>query len=423
MLDFVLCVGSNLFRVYLIYKFIQIFVCETKQSKIKEIVPYIVFCFVNTTLFLIFHLVWVNILCNLIGISILVRLYTKSWKTNLFVTTSIYIINMGCDIFATLMFVNYEDGNPYSQIYATIGVFLIFVCELLIKKIVGGRKNGNNMYNVSLIWVPICSIILLHILMRTNSCTHKGIAIISCGLLSINFLMFYFYSLLLKSFEQKYEAEALRKMVQIYANQLDVILQSEGKIKALRHDMKHHMNELKLMAVRYENKDIQDYIEDMESFIQNPNEIVSSGNVEIDSVLNYILQKAKENLITVKVKVQIPEKLQHSFDINVLVGNLLENAIEAAVKTEEKYLNVEMREKKGVLTIKIENSFIPKLLVKKETGKADFFTTKDSTDHHGIGLQNVKKIIEKYNGIMDVETQGTIFCVKLLLYMMKIGNE
>lgn len=409
MLDFVLCIGSNLFRVYLIYKFIQIFVCETKQSKIKEMVSYIVFYFVNTTLFLMFHLVWVNILCNLIGISILVRLYTKSWKTNLFVTTSIYIINMGCDIFATLMFVNYEDGNSYSQIYATIGVFLIFVCELLIKKIVDGKKNENNMYNVSLIWVPVCSIILLHILIQTKSSTHKGIAITSLGLLSINFLMFYFYSLLLKSFEQKYEAETLRKTVQIYANQLDVILQSEGKIKALRHDLKHHMNELKLMAVRHENKDIQNYIEDMESFIQNPNEMVASGNVEIDSVLNYMLQKAKENLITVKVKVQIPEKLQHSFDINVLVGNLLENAIEAAVKTEEKYLNVEIGVKKGVLTIKIENSFLPELLVKKETGKADFFTTKDATEQHGIGLQNVKKLLKNIMGLWMLKSEMVFF--------------
>ena len=69
--------------------------------------------------------------------------------------------------------------------------------------------------------------------------------------------------------------------------------------------------------------------------------------MEIDSVLNYMLQKAREELETVIVKVMLPEKLKHAFDINVMIGNLLENAIEAARQTEQKYLNVNIALKKG----------------------------------------------------------------------------
>ena len=138
----------------------------------------------------------------------------------------------------------------------------------------------------------------------------------------------------------------LKSQVQIYANQLDVILQSEEKMKALRHDMKHHMNELMLMANRYDIEEIQEYIGHMEDFIRNPNEIVDSGNLEIDSVLNYMLQKAEEELKDVAVNVMLPEKIKHSFDINVLLGNLLENAIDAARQTEKKYLRVDITLKK-----------------------------------------------------------------------------
>ncbi len=104
--------------------------------------------------------------------------------------------------------------------------------------------------------------------------------------------------------------------------------------------MKHHMNEIKLLANQSDMVGIHDYIDQMEMFMHNPKEIVASGNMENDSLLNYMPQKAKEELETVCVKVMLPEDIKHSFDINVLLGNLLENAIEAAKQTDKKYLGV-----------------------------------------------------------------------------------
>ena len=71
------------------------------------------------------------------------------------------------------------------------------------------------------------------------------------------------------------------------------------------------------------------------NFFEKPSEIVSSGNMEVDSVLNYMLQKAKKMQLNTTVKVAIPEDMKHSFDLNIIIGNLLQNAIDAAVETEE----------------------------------------------------------------------------------------
>ena len=209
---------------------------------------------------------------------------------------------------------------------------------------------------------------------------------------------------------RQYETERLKTQFQVYANQLRVILKGEEKIKALRHDMKHHLNELMLLANKHDTAEIQEYIEQMKLFLQNPDEMVASGNLEIDSVLNYILRKAEKKLKTVDIKVMLPEKVQHSFDLNVLLGNLLENAIEASEKTENKYLSVHIALKRGVLKIKRQG----KDIVLK--------TTKPFTDQHGIGLKNVKKIVKKYNGTMSVTTQNGIFCVNLILYMEDLEN-
>ena len=424
MFDVVISATTNLLRIYLIYRFVNIFFDKTVRK--KEQILFVCACFyiANTALFWIFHTMWINIVCNLIGISGIVRLYTKSIKTNIFVTGSIYLINMGCDVAGTMLFIQYEDGQKFDQIYEMVSVFMILSCLLLAEKIITIHRNVELTQNASLIVVPLCSVTIIWFLAYSDVCEEVGIAVVALGLLVINFFMLYLYNQLLLSISQKYEMEMLKNQVQIYANQLDAVFQSEEKVKALRHDMKHHMNELKLLANKYGAMEIQDYIDRMEYFLHNPKEIVSSGNVEIDSVLNYMLQRAKEELETVAVKVILPEAIKHSFDLNVLIGNLLENAIEAARQTETKYLNVYIALQKGVLKIQVDNSFVPEAISKKEErdGSKIFLTTKRRKEQHGIGLKNVKKIAESYNGNMDIQTRGDIFSVKLILYMSKIEN-
>ena len=384
----------------------------------------VVFFVINTVLFWEFHTVWINMICNLMGIGAIVWLYTKSVRTNLFITGTIYLVNCGCDVAATSLFVNYRDEGAYNQIYAVISFFLIFMCELVIEKMITIHKDAEDAQNISLVLMPICSSIVIILLIYTDTCTGIGLTIVSIGLLIANFLMLYLYNLLLHSISQQYEMEMLKTQLQAYANQLNVVLRGEEKIKALRHDIKHHLSELMLLANKHDVAEIQKYIDEMNSFLKNPNEIVSSGNLEIDSVLNFMLQKAEKELKTVDIKVMLPEKVRHSFDINVMLGNLLENAIKAAGKTENKYLSVHIKLKRGILKVKIENSFESSYILRKEQNRKDTIlkTTKPFTKQHGIGLKNVKKIVEKYNGTMAVTAQKGIFCVNLLLYMARMEN-
>lgn len=423
MLDFMICALTNLFRIFLIGRCASIFLGVDVDKKKKHIV-YGCFYVINTVLFWEFHTVWINMICNLMGIGAIVWLYTKSVRTNLFITGTIYLVNCGCDVAATSLFVNYRDGGAYNQIYAVISFFLIFMCELVIEKMITIHKDAEDAQNISLVLMPICSIIVITLLIYTDTCTDIGLTIVSIGLLIANFLMLYLYNLLLHSISQQYEMEMLKTQLQAYANQLNVVLRGEEKIKALRHDIKHHLSELMLLANKHDVAEIQKYIDEMNSFLKNPNEIVASGNLEIDSVLNFMLQKAEKELKTVDIKVMLPEKVRHSFDINVMLGNLLENAIDAAGKTENKYLSVHIKLKRGILKVKIENSFESSCTLCEKQNRKDTIlkTTKPFTEQHGIGLKNVKKIVEKYNGTMAVTAQEGIFCVNLLLYMARMEN-
>ncbi len=417
MMDVIVCASTNLFRIYIIHRFILIFLGDVKQDRKKEFLCASAFFCVNTLSYLLFHAAWLNILCNLLGIGSMVYLHTKSIKINLFITSGIYFINMACDSIAVL-FVEYNHAQNVSLVYAIITVFLILICELFAEKVVNYRKNIDAVESLPLVLVPLSSIGMFLFLSNRREKPDRELVIISLGLMFINFIVFFLYRMLLKAFSQKYENELL---AQIYSNQLDTMLESEARVKNLRHDIKHHLNGLKLLAANNDMHAIRNYLDDMENYIENPDEIVASGNIEIDSVLNFMLQMAKRELRSVDIKVQLPEALVHSFDINIILGNLLENAIEAARQTEEKYLGVTIMLKKEILRIEIENSFNGSLLFQKDEKyhAFSFGTTKENTKKHGMGLNSVRKIVQKYNGIMDVYSKDNRFYIKLMLYRLE----
>ncbi|MCM1186992.1 MAG: GHKL domain-containing protein [Lachnoclostridium sp.] len=417
MTDIIVCAITNLFRIYLISRFIHTFLDGYKNAHygkhIIHMVAYGGFFIINTATYLVFHRVWMNVAGSLLGMLLIVLTYTRSVKMILFVVCSVYIIDTGCETIAILPFVNYQDGVGFNQIYEVIHIFLLLICEVVTERIVSVRHKTQNIRNIPLVLVPICGIVMICVMFYTKSGTKTGFVTVSIGLILMNFFIFYLYNMLSEALSHQYENEMLRQEIQGYANQLNIMLQSEEKVNALKHDMKHHMNELKILAAKGDNIAIEKYIGDMEDFIKNSNEFVYSGNLEIDSVMNYMLRRAKEELCTVNVKVHLPESVNHSFDINVILGNLLENSIEAARQTEEKRLDVNIELKQGVLRVQVENSYQGKL----EKRHQKLLTTKSEKGFHGIGLTNVRKIVEKYNGIMDIYTENNIFGVMLVLYM------
>lgn len=213
--------------------------------------------------------------------------------------------------------------------------------------------------------------------------------------------------------KRQYDNQILKRKLDIYGNQIEVILESEKKLKNIRHDMKHHINEIKILCMQDKKTELLKYLNEMTYFIEDSKQIVSSGNADVDSLLNYMLKNAKDVLKEVNVICKLPEHMHHSFDINIILGNLLENAIEASKKSEEKKLNLNISYSKGILSIFISNSYNGEI---KENEKG-LLTTKQKKNEHGIGLKSVNQIVEKYNGIMSTLYNENMFQVKLLLYI------
>ena len=104
-----------------------------------------------------------------------------------------------------------------------------------------------------------------------------------------------------------------------------------------------------------------------------------------------------------------------TFDIAVILGNLLDNAIEAVANTDERWIDIKLRYTKGCLIIEINNSHDGKL--KKIDGR--FISRKTDKKNHGIGLKSVETALKNYDGVMQISYDSIKFTVKALLYLCK----
>ena len=413
MFNIIICMFSNLFRISIIRRFMYVFIEKVKVRKPIEIVAYSLFFLINTGLYLGFHNPIINFMCNLIGIMLITFMYTNQWYENLFLTVTIYILNMICDIVVTFIFVDYKIGKEFNQIYFLISVMMLLICELVIENVLKYKRKTIGIKGIPLVIIPLLSICIFWILLFSRFTLELKLILISLAIFIINFLNFNFYNIHFDALKRQYDNQILKRKLDIYGNQIEVILESEKKLKNIRHDMKHHINEIKILCMQAKKTELLKYLNEMTYFIEDSKQIVSSGNADVDSLLNYMLKNAKDVLKEVNVICKLPEHMHHSFDINIILGNLLENAIEASKKSEEKKLNLNISYSKGILSIFISNSYNGEI---KENEKG-LLTTKQKKNEHGIGLKSVNQIVEKYNGIMSTLYNENMFQVKLLLYI------
>ncbi len=420
MLDVITALITNLFRILIIKKFISIFFTKETENKGKEKFIYFLFYFITTAVYLAFHFPPANIVINLLMIYLTVQMiYEGEQIKKILISLLIYGINMACDVFSIYSFSNYIVGNDYNEIAAYITVLMINICEFIIEKFVI-KKRGQDFtpphWNI-LILIPVVSIAMLICLLMNNLNHQKILILVSAGILFINMLIFYLYNALLDTYVKLEENSLYERKIACYANQVDVLMQSEKKINSLRHDMKHHLNELLIMATgRQSKQDIAEYIQNMQMFMENKKEFSCSGNMEIDSILNYMLYKAQESLKEIEYKISIPKEIGIlSFDLNIIFGNLLENAILAADSSNRKWLSVFVHFDKGMLFINIQNSYNGTLNKRNEI----YLTTKTDKTNHGIGLQNVKRVVKKYDGSIEISDKDNIFDIKIVLYIVR----
>nr|WP_288899138.1 GHKL domain-containing protein [uncultured Blautia sp.] len=412
---------ANALRFYALKYFVGIFV-QKEESKWNHVfILYIIGWAWTSVISLIFFSPAMNILSNIASLFLIFLPYRIKKTKKCLAVFVIYVINALVDSIVILSLTKYMPGQPVNQVYECITSFILLLIAIIIQRTTKSEQEITlpTLNMIALLMVPVISTVYIYYLVIT---VHeiKGIVIFAAlALLFINILIFYLYHSLLKFYSARMNEQVFKQMLEVYSYQLDIARESEERVKALRHDIKHHIIELSAMAKKNNNDDMIKYLSGMKDFMLNPKEYSTTGNQEIDGVLNYMLQKANKTLNQVDVQINIPEDLYfNNFNICVILGNLVDNAVREASKSKEKLLTIKMQIKQEVLLIFIENSYSGKILEKKN----GLQTTQTELAIHGIGLENVKKVVLANGGEIKTDYTSDRFCVQVLLYMSQIKN-
>lgn len=217
---------------------------------------------------------------------------------------------------------------------------------------------------------------------------------------------------LVKSSQKALENQVLRDQVSSYEREIMLQNKNMEALRSFRHDMKRHFAEISVLASTGEIEQIKNYVSAMENNLVESRRLGDSGNTALDTVLNYMLQRAVDKKIQLNVKVVVPSDLKLSaYDMNIIFGNLLENAIEAQKDVKNPSIDLEINYLMDSLVVEISNRCLQKVIFKGGLP----VTTKQSVREHGYGLKNVKKVLDKYISTLDFECSDERFTVKILM--------
>ncbi len=215
-----------------------------------------------------------------------------------------------------------------------------------------------------------------------------------------------------KHFVEEQQVKAMKKRLEEAEN-------FYGSIRKVRHEMKNHMANIKGLAGAGEYGEIEKYVQRMDDTMQELEYKYVTGNAVTDVIINDKCRRAEKAGIRFDADFRYGGEIP-VFDLGIILNNLLDNAIEACEKLEagKRFIRLTMKRKKQFLLLDVENSFDGIIPMKK--GGSLPVTTKQSAipeiiTEHGIGLENVRDMAERYFGGVSIKVKGDVFHVTVML--------
>lgn len=407
----------NMLSIYIDVRMLKLFLPVRVKESLITMPVYIGVWLVNWLIFYFFNTPNLTTCSMIIGLLVVavVIFYGNFWKKVL----AVIVINASGIIAENIVWklsIIFLASAGSAAVGGLCSVILKFLIILVIERCVSLDRYAKltKAGYINIILVSVGSVILSEVITLyhyTNDLTMICLSIICM----INVSTYYMYEKIAEAWEDRLKNAEMEQQIRMYANQFDIIGQSCQNIKSLRHDMKNHMA---LISIYLQNKQYEKacaYVETLGECLKSEKEYVKTGNIEIDSILNYKLENVEKKFgYKPDVQIDVPEQsFMSGFDLNVLLSNLLDNAVEAISKVENKFLSIRIRFSRGILYISIYNTFSGKLC--ERAGR--LVSTKSNTKNHGIGLENVRKIVEKFEGTMKIEHDDELFKIDIILFL------
>lgn len=184
------------------------------------------------------------------------------------------------------------------------------------------------------------------------------------------------------------------------------------KMRGWRHDYHNHIQAMQASMALGKYEEVESYLRQLNDDLTSVDTVLKTGRVMVDAILNGKVSMAAQKGIPVNAKARLPEDLHMSdVDLCIVIGNLLDNAIEENLKLEEgsRFLRIYIGRKNTFLYIAVTNA----AGAKREKHGRIFLSSKGAM--HGFGLSRVEGVAKKYGGSFSADSEDGGFTAEVLI--------
>jgi len=418
-LNFVIDIIASIFAVFAIEKFMRVFFEKRKTSFFSFVSSCFLYIIVMAGISLVINIPIVNLFCNIALLFLITLNYNSSVLRKLSAVFIVYAFMFISDVLVVSIS-GYFDYSPlehikYEPLLGTVIIPLMLYLEATLAQNFKNVKRNNpvsGVYWISSVAIPIISMFLMILIgIATNlSRLIEVFAVIAIFL--INVLAFYLHDSLSMAYADKLKNKLTEQEKEYYYNQCELMRESTEDLKAFKHDIQNHLSATNNYIKNGNPDEASDYLVKLIGEVAFNSIYSDSGNTAFDSIINYKLRNAKEKGITLEVDIAVPAKVGiEVIDVVTIIGNLLDNAINAVEKASDKRIVLKIDFNKGRLIINTENTF------NGEVDYEDGEVVSKKGKGHGYGLKNIRKSADKYNGYLEIDYNDKWFFVDVLLYV------
>lgn len=250
---------------------------------------------------------------------------------------------------------------------------------------------------------------------------NKLLVWLAIGALLVIVAVFMIYELFIRE-EMKYVELAMKlQRTKLEANYLKEIDNIYSDMRTWQHDYKNNLNALRILVDNAETRKALEYIDNMYGETYKSTIMLQTGNLALDAIVSSKLCLARSHNIEVTMQAVYPENnFISDNELCALVGNLLDNAIEACIHMEDaaerKFIDFSLLVKKKNLLISVCNSYNNEIQCRGNR----YITTKKEP-FHGIGISHIDAIVAKHQGHVLRSHENGVFETHIMLPLIPPG--
>ena len=428
---FLIEISANLFEGIILISFFNTFLRRRYQNKIINwILPFVQASFTYIINQTSLETIPSVLLFVSFGIAIAWAFYKGTMLQRVLFTIAFFVVWLASE-FALLALLNlvFPDFFVHLMQPSIERLTSIMVCKLglfIILKIVQQfAPSGENRLPLRrilpLFSLPVVSLLIVFNMQiywqdQTNSSLFVLTAVSTLALLFTNLVVFDQYCQMQRDAEINKQYQLLQQHLVSEKEQIHLLDEQQQEVRRLAHDVKNSLLPV-VNALNQEDPQIAKtlLVQILDGFSQGSGRI-ETGYSLIDAILSQKQKQSQDHKIRLNVVHHLHDIQRISdIDLSVILGNSLDNAIEATAQTEDinrRVISLSLKTEKGLLSIKLKNPITGPLI----TRNGQYLSTKSDHKNHGLGLSSIRLLVEKYQGLMQIDTTENTFSLTILLH-------